>query len=233
MPAARAGPSRTAINDGDRQLRRSATRFGDEVRELRLRFGVTQAQVARTIGVTRSVICRLEQGDPNVSSRIRARVAATLGADFRLAVYPAGSPLIHDAAHARLVEAILRRTHPSWRPTVEAPVPGAGRRSSDIRLARGQDIVLIEVETRVQAFEAIVRELADKRSAVQGVTPGAIRVHVVLALPPTRHHQALVRDHPRSVGATFPIASTELARALADANAAWPGDGIVWQPRPG
>ena len=229
MAAHRNGLSRRALNDGDRQLRRTAMRFGEELRELRLRYGVTQAETARAIGVTRSVICRLEQGDPSVSSRIRSRVAATLGADFRLAMYPAGSPLIHDAAHARLVEAILGRAHPAWRPTVEAPVPGAGRRSTDIRFARGNDVVLIEVETRIRAFEAIVRELSDKRSAVQAATGRSVRVQVVLALPPTRHHRALVRDHPKSVAAAFPMSSPELGRALADATAAWPGDGILWQ----
>ena len=224
------GPSRRAINDGDRQLRRTASRLGEEVRELRLRYGVTQAQTARAVGVTRSVICRLEQGDPNVSNRILARVAATLGADFRIAIYPAGSPVIHDAAHARIVEAILRRSHPAWRPTVEASVPGPGRRSTDIRFQRGDDVVLVEVETRVRAFEAIVRELADKRAAVTAATSSGVRVHVVLALPPTRHHRALIREHPRSVATAFPIHSADLGRALADARAAWPGDGILWLP---
>ena len=94
---------------------------------------MSQSAVAQTIDVSRSVICRIEQGDPNVSSRIRARVAAALGAEFRIAVYPSNAPLIHDAAHARMVEAVLRRCHPTWRATVEAPVPGPGRRSTDIR----------------------------------------------------------------------------------------------------
>ena len=104
----RTSTSRTAIHEGDRRLRRAATRFGEEFRLIRLRTGVSQAAVARAIGVDRATICRMEAGLPAVSDRTRARAAAVLGADFRLAVYPDAAPLIHDAAHARLVEAFTR-----------------------------------------------------------------------------------------------------------------------------
>lgn len=227
MPIASTGLSRLAIHDGDRQLRRTCIRFGEEIREIRLRAGVSQAALARAIGVARSVICHMEQGDPNVSSRIRSRAVAALGADFRIAVFPGGAPLIHDAAHARIVEAILRRCHPSWHPTVEAPVPGVGRRSTDIRLDRGPDVVLMEVETHVRAFETVIREGSEKRSAV-ATAVGARRIHVILVLPPTRHHRALVSAHPSIVAAAFPAGDAELAAALTDPDREWPGDGILW-----
>ena len=221
--------SRLAIQDGDRQLRRTCIRFGDEIREIRLRTGVSQAALARAIGVARSVICRMEQGDPNVAARIRSRAVAALGADFRMAVFPAGAPLIHDAAHARIVESVLRLCHPSWQRTVEAPVPGPGRRSTDIRLDRGNDTVLMEVETHVRALEAIIREGSDKRTAVEGVHGGR-RIHVVLVLPRTRHHRALVSAHPSIVAAAFPNGAGDLEMALASATVDWPGDGILWVP---
>jgi transcriptional regulator with XRE-family HTH domain len=229
MPSVTTGISRLAIHDGDRQLRRTCIRFGEEVREIRLRAGLSQAALARAIGVARSVICQMEQGDPNVSARIRARAVAALGADFRIAVFPSGAPLIHDAAHARIVEAILRRCHPSWHPTLEAPVPGPGRRSTDIRLVRGDDVVLMEVETHVRALEAIIREGSDKRSAQASVADGR-RIHVVLVLPPTRHHRALVSAHPSIIAAAYPAADPELAGALALPDREWPGDGILWAP---
>ena len=222
-----AGVSRKAIHEGDRQLRRTSAKFGEEFREIRIRAGVSQAAVARGIGVVRSVICRLEQGDPDVAPRIRARAAALLGADFRLAVYPGAAPLLYDAAHARIVEAVLALRHPRWRATVEAPVPGTGRRSTDIRLDHEDDTVLMEVESHVRAFEAIIREGAEKRVAVLAAEPGR-RVYVVLVLPPTRHHRALASTHPEIVRAAFPAASTEIAQALATPSAAWPGDGILW-----
>jgi len=220
--------SRLAINDGDRQLRRTCIRFGEEIREIRLRAGISQAALARAIGVARSVICRMEQGDPNVSARIRSRAVAALGADFRIAVFPSGAPLIHDAAHARIVESVLRQCHPSWRRTIEAPVPGPSRRSTDIRLDRGEDVVLMEVETHVRALEAIIREGSEKRSAFAGADDRRQWIHVVLVLPPTRHHRSLVRAHPAIVAAAFPASHADLERALTAPDQAWPGDGILW-----
>jgi transcriptional regulator with XRE-family HTH domain len=220
--------SRTAINDGDRQLRRTATRFGEEFRLIRLRTGVSQSAVARAIGVDRAAICRLEAGDATVSDRIRARAATVLGGDFRLGLYPAATPLIHDAAHARLVEGLLRLRHSSWRTRVEAPVPGPGRRSTDLRLDRGDETVLFEVETHVHALEAIIREGEDKRVAVVADAGPDRRVHVVLVLPPTRHHRALVDVHPEIIGAAFPASSADIRRTLATVGTPWPGDGILW-----
>ena len=220
--------SRRAIHEGDRQLRRTCIRAGEEFREIRLRAGVSQAAVARAVGVARSVICRLEQGDLDVSPRIRARAAAVLGADFRFAVYPDGAPLIHDAAHAKLVETLLELRHPRWRATIESPVPGPGRRSSDVRLDRETDLVLVEVESRVRALEAIIREGAEKRAAVATTVDPARRIHVLLVLPPTRHHQALVAAHPRIVATAYPATSDAIRFALADSGAPWPGDRILW-----
>lgn len=216
---------RTAIHEGDRQLRRTATRFGEESRLIRLRTGVSQAAVARAIGVDRATICRMEAGDPTVADRIRARAAAVLGADFRLGLYPDAAPLIHDAAHARLVEALLRLRHPSWRAKVEAPVPGTGRRSTDLRLDRGDATILFEVETHVHALEAIIREGEDKRSAVAAV---GRRVHVILVLPPTRHHRTLVAAHPGTIKSAFPASTADIRRALTSADMPWPGDGLLW-----
>ena len=220
--------SRIAIHDGDRQLRRTATRFGEEFRLIRLRTGVSQAAVARAIGVDRAAICRLEAGDATVSDRIRARAATVLGGDFRLGLYPAATPLIHDAAHARLVEGLLRLRHSSWRARVEAPVPGPGRRSTYLRLDRGDETVLFEVETHVYALETIIREGEDKRVAVAADTAAGRRVHVILVLPPTRHHRSLVTAHPEMIGAAFPASSADIRRSLATVGTPWPGDGILW-----
>lgn len=230
----RAATSRTAINEGDRQLRRAAIRFGEEFRLMRFRTGVSQAAVARAIGVDRATICRLEAGRPTVADRTRARAAAVLGADFRLGIYPDATPLTHDGAHARLVEALLRLRHPNWHARVEAPVPGPGRRSTDLRLDRGGETVLFEVETHVHALEAIIRECEEKRSAVAvDAGPAADgeprpRLHVVLVLPPTRHHRSLVAEHPGTIKAAFPASTADIRRALTSADSPWPGDGILW-----
>ena len=220
-----------AIAEGDRQLERDARRWGEEFRELRLRARATQAAVGRAIGVSRSVICRLEAGDPTVSPYIRARAAIVVGGDSRMSLYGGATPLLYDAAHARIVERVLAVRHRRWRPTLEAPVPGPGRRSSDIRLVDSPDVVLMEVESHLRRFEACLREWQGKRSAVvaaleaEGSTG---RVHSVLVLPPTLHHRALVRELTHSIEAAFPVGSETLLEALRSDHAPWPGDGILW-----
>jgi hypothetical protein len=147
--------------------------------------------------------------------------------------YPEAAPLIHDAAHARIVETVLERSHPGWRVTLESPVSGPGRRSSDIRLDHGSDTVLIEVETRVRSLEAIIRECAEERAAVAVTIGSDRRIHTMLVLPPTRHHRSLVAAHPRILATAFPASSDGVGVALADPVAPWPGDGILWlAPKP-
>jgi transcriptional regulator with XRE-family HTH domain len=220
---------RSALYEGDRQLRRTCFGFGEELRSIRMRAGVSQAAVARAIGVSRSVICEIEAGDTSPSLVVRSRVAAVLGADIRLAIYGGDSPQIRDAAQARLVEALLRIPNPAWPATLEAAVPGPGRRSVDVRFDRGLDVVLVEVESRLRAIEEIVRELHAKRTAVAAASPSK-RVHVVLALSASRHHRAIVRALPRTIRAAFPVASSRLVDALERGDVPWPGDGILWLP---
>jgi hypothetical protein len=95
-------------------------------------------------------------------------------------------------------------------------------------LDRPDEIVLIEVETRIRALEAIIRECAEKRASLAESVRSDRTIHVVLVLPPTRHHRALLRAHPAIVAAAFPSDSGSLARALAEPGLRWPGDGILW-----
>ena len=161
MPATDNRMSRKVTFEGDRALRRTVRRFGEDFRALRVRNGVNQAAVASSIGVARSVICRLEAGDEDVGPRIRARACAALGATYKMALYADAEPMIRDAAHARLIETLLRLCHPGWRATVEATVPdtypGSARRSTDVRLDGARQIVLFEIETRVERWEELAR----------------------------------------------------------------------------
>jgi len=230
--------NRTAIAEAERALQRQSIRSAEELRALRLRAGLSQAAVARNIGVARSLVSRLERGDPGIALRTRFQIATVLGADLRFAAFAGSSPVIRGSVQAKIVEQLLAKTGGSWGPTIEAPVPGPGRRSVDLRLDGPTDIVLIEVETRIGSLEEIIRELHSKRQALAeepapetDAAPGRRPVHVVLALPSTRHHRSIAAAHPRTISTVFPIPSTALARALSDGTSRWPGDGILWLPR--
>jgi len=222
--------NRTAIREGDRQARRQAARLGDELTELRLRAGLTQSAVGRALDVDRTVISRLERGDPRVGLPIRFRAAALLGADLRLSAYARSGPLIRDTAQARIVESILAGIDQRWRRTVEASLPGQDRRSVDLRLDGPAGVVLCEVESRVGSLEEIIRELHSKRDAFRAAAGAAVGlpIHAVLILPKTRHHLEIVRHHPATIEAVFPMPSDAVGAALADVDVPWNGDGILW-----
>jgi DNA-binding XRE family transcriptional regulator len=212
-----------------RIARAECRRLGEELCAARARLGLTQADVGRAVGVSRSTVSALEGGDPGVSLQIRFRVGLLLGLRLRLPAYADQTPLLHDAAHARIVERLVRMANQRWRITLESPVPGPGTRSSDLRLEAGPDVVLFEVESHVLRWEEIVRETQSKRETVRAALPSR-RVHSVLVLPPTRHHRDLVAALRSSVRSVFPHPSSTLEACLAGADGAWPGDGLLWVP---
>jgi len=218
---------RNLEREANRLARLDANRIARELRELRLGLGVPQAAVARVVGVSRSAISDLELGDPTVGLEIKRRTAIALGADLRISIYPGSQPMLHDAAHARIGERILRRKAQIWRADLEARVPGPFRASTDVRLSRPGLIVLIEVETHIRDWETTIRRIFEKRDRVRDAVPAGARVVAVLCLPPTRHHRRLVSDLAQSVQASFP-ASPDLARRALEDGSEWPDDGILW-----
>jgi transcriptional regulator with XRE-family HTH domain len=224
----RARLQRSITLQGDRELRRTAFRFAEDFRELRLRVGVSQRAIAIAIGVDRSVITRLERGDPSVSPAVRARACAALGADFRMQLYHERAALIYDAGHARLVDRLVSMVGRGWRTELELALPG--RRSVDACHFSPSTIVVAEVETRVRRLEQIQRELKSKQDSAIAQFGLERPIHVVLALPPTHHHRALIREHPALIRTAFPARSAQIRAALADAALPFPGDGILWVP---
>jgi transcriptional regulator with XRE-family HTH domain len=219
---------RSAIQRGDRELRRTAFRFAEDFRELRLRAGVSQGAIATAIGVDRSVITRLERADPSICPTIRARACAVLGADFRMQLYRERGALIYDAAHARIVERLVGMVGIGWRVELEQSLPH--RRSIDVCLFSRRCIVLNEVETRVRRREEIQRELHAKRDAATDRFGSDRPIHVLLVMPPTHRHRAIVREHAAQLAASFRARLSAIRSALADAALPFPGDGILWVP---
>jgi transcriptional regulator with XRE-family HTH domain len=219
---------RLVRHEADHLLRLEARAQGETFREQRLRLEITQADVARAVGTSRSVVSAIEHGDPSVSPKTRFRVAEVLGLRLRLPAYPDGTPRLYDRNHSLIIEHLLALCHPRWQVTVEASVPGPGHRSTDVRLECGIDIVLSEIETRLRRWEQIVRESHEKVHAVAEEVGPDRRVHALLVLPPTRHNRELIRSLAGSVAAAFPADEQAIRRALTGAEEPWPGDGLLW-----
>ncbi len=228
-PTSRTATSRTAIRDGDRQLRRTAVRFGEE-------FRPHQASNRREPGSGRASDRGRPSGDLPPGGRRRERV----GADSRSSGHRAGRrlPARHlprsRAAHPRC----RARRGSSRRCSGSATQAGGrGSRRPSRGRAAGRPISAWIAATRPSCSRwkptstrsrSIIREGEDKRAAVVAEAGSGRRIHVVLVLPTTRHHRALVDAHPEIIGSAFPAASSDIRRALATAGVPWPGDGILW-----
>jgi transcriptional regulator with XRE-family HTH domain len=213
--------------EADHLLRTEARNQGEAFREQRLRLGLAQADIARAIGTSRTVVSSVERGDPGVGLRTRFRIAEVLGFRLRLPAYPDGTPRLYDQSHSAIIEHLLAIRHRRWQATVEAPVPGPGHRSTDVRLESGVDIVLSEIEGVLRRCEELLRELHDKARAVAEAHPDR-RVHTLLVLPPTRHNREIMRGLASSMAAAFPADEASIRRALTSDLEPWPGNGILW-----
>jgi transcriptional regulator with XRE-family HTH domain len=165
-----------------------------ETRDARVAHGLSQAAVARAIGVSRSRYSRIERGlAPALAIATAAEMLAVVGLDLSLRAYPAGPPL-RDAAHGALLERARVHLHRSLRFATEVPLPAAGdRRAWDAVIsggdAQGPWRIGVEAETRPNDGQALERRVALKER------DGDVDC-VVLLLADTRHNRAFVRALP-------------------------------------
>jgi transcriptional regulator with XRE-family HTH domain len=133
------------------------SRVGAEFLVARQAAGLSQRQLGRTLGVSHSMIGRIERGAArSVSIELVATIAAVLGLEMSVGLHPAGPP-VRDRAHLALIERLRVRVSRGLRWRTEVPVPVAGDlRSADLVIDGASFGILVEAETRlvdVQAFE--------------------------------------------------------------------------------
>jgi transcriptional regulator with XRE-family HTH domain len=183
-----------------------------DARESRLRHGLSQDDVARAIGLSRSHYCRLERGlVGGVSLLTAAQMLAVVGLELSARAYPGGEP-IRDAAHAALLGRLRERVHGSLKWMAEVPLPGVADRRAWDALITGNDStgmfrVGVEAETRPRDLQALERRLALKER------DGGVET-VLLLLANTRHNRAFARKY-QSLAARFPVASGRTLELLA------------------
>src|SRR3954452_17126835 len=94
--------------DAERANREQAVRFGHDVRDARLRRRLTQQQLGATVGLSQSVISRVERGlGSALTLDALQRIAISLGISLRLTL--ARDPLTEttDAGHLAVQELVL------------------------------------------------------------------------------------------------------------------------------
>jgi transcriptional regulator with XRE-family HTH domain len=182
-------------------------RLGREARELRLRAGLSQSELARVLGCTRQWIGRFELGRLRVVDLRRVtRLFMFLGHKVVVTTYPTGEPL-RDAGQVRVLERFNARLSPTWRRFSEAVMPNAGDLRAWDELLRGPVTIGVEAETRPNDLQAVQRSITAKQRD-SGVD------RVVLLVADTRANRRVLQDHVGLLRQAFPLDTRTCLAAL-------------------
>jgi transcriptional regulator with XRE-family HTH domain len=196
-------------------------------------MGATQRQVAAIAGVDHSHYARIEAGIANASIESLVAIAAALGADVAVRLYPGTGPRLTDRHQARIVEALIRGLHTVWQPHVEVAVSRPARGVIDVVLERPQPNVLVatEVHSAIHRLEQQIRWSADKATSLPSsdlVGPGPPPiVSRLLVLRSTVATRSLARQFEATLRASYPARCADVIASLWY-GADWPGPGLIW-----
>jgi transcriptional regulator with XRE-family HTH domain len=197
-----------AIDRGRRRGRYLRIELGRELHESRLSAGLSQAAVARAVGIHPATVGKIERAlFVGVSVERLAELFAVVGHEFGARAYPAGAPL-RDAAHLALMERVRRRASDGWHWRYEVPVGLAGdSRAWDAVLERPGLRLALEAETRLRDVQALLRRI-DLKLRDSGLS------RALLVLSDTRTNRAAVAAAGPALAALFPVLPTAAWAAL-------------------
>src|SRR3954463_10511297 len=131
-----------------------SVRFGRGIRALRIRRGWRQEDLASSVGISQSIVSRVERGfGDRLTGRTLERIGSALGARVVLRLDWNGESLdrLLDAAHACLVEDVVGALdHARWEGVPEATFAVRGERGSvDVLAWHAQTATLLIVEVKL------------------------------------------------------------------------------------
>jgi len=218
-------------------VRQRASRLavGRELQRARLEAGLSLRRVGREAGVDPSHIRRVELGLSALSQDALVAVAAVVGHDASVRLYPSSGPRVRDHVQVRMLEALLGALHPRWRAHLEVPVYRPVHGVIDVVLddADARLVISGEAHSTLHVVDAQLRWAAQKTDALPSADgwpwgidrdPGRSRL---LLLRDTAANRALVGTAATVFRAAYPASSAEAHQALTG-TAPWPGSAIVW-----
>jgi transcriptional regulator with XRE-family HTH domain len=201
-------PTRERRVDRGAELgRRLLREVGAELRTERRRLALSAARVAATVGCSTSMLTRVERAlVPGVSLVLLAEIAAVLGLDLSLKLFP-GAPGLRDVPQLSLVGPFRALLHSTLRWSTEVPFPTLGdRRAWDGMVSGPGWRYGVEFESAPSDAQAITRRIQIKQR--DGGVDG-----VLVVVPDTHRAREFVRVLAATAGATFPVPSRDaLAR---------------------
>lgn len=215
---------------------------GNEIRTLREDGGVSQSRLAAAAGISQSFLSTIEAGTALPSVEILSRLAAGLGADLQVRLYPNTGLPIRDRIQSAMIEALLRELHPRWAATLEVPVrrPARGVIDLVLRDRGGTTMIAVEAQSELRRVEQQLRWAAEKseslpsadlwHAAVSSLEPEPTPVTIsrLLLLRSTRTTRTLARELRSTFESAFPGDAASARHALVSGDIAWPGPALIW-----
>lgn len=222
----------------ERAARRTAERVrasaATDISRLRDDAGLSRAELSRGSGVDSSFLARIEGGTASPSFETYALLAAALGADLSVRLYPNTGPTIRDQHQARILEALLALVHPRWRAYPEIAVRRPSRGWIDVALhdPRSRIILATEIQSELRRLEQLIRWSGEKAASLPswegwphlGEAPA---VSQLLIVRDTRATRSIAREFRRTLQAAFPAHPEDALTALSGV-APWPGPSLLW-----
>ena len=191
-----------------RAVRRALIAVGEELRDARIRAGMTQRQLGDAVGISHAAVSRIERGEATwVSYETLVLMGSVLGLDIPIRAYPSGEPVREAAQIALLARLrVLLPPNPRWRTEVPLGIPGDRRAWDAVIEGRGWRVP-IEAETRLRDVQAVLRRVALKRRDDQCEV-------VILLVADTRHNRHVLRLAAADLASEFPVKSAKALAAL-------------------
>jgi transcriptional regulator with XRE-family HTH domain len=205
---------------GRRRGRELADHVMSQLRDARVSAGLSQAQIARSLGWSQQNYSKFElRRLDDVSIIDIAAASALLGLEPALSLHRAG-PALRDKGHEALIGRLLRLLAPAWHVAREVPFPNPGDPRWWDLLLRLPDFRLgVEAETRIRDMQAQIRRM--KERAMEGGADA-----LLLILSDSAHNRRLVDDLRQGLGEAFGARPADLLQALR-AGERLPGSGVV------
>lgn len=220
----RTAPQRTAA----RRVRMMRGQLANDVRRYREDAGLSLSALADVAGISKSHLHAIEAGSKEARFEPLARVAAALGLDLSVRLYPGTGPLIRDHLQAAMAEALLGIIHERWRPSLEVWVRRPVRGVIDLVLDAqdsAEPRIATEAHSELRRLEQQVRWSGAKANALAEASQR--RTSRLLLLRNSRHVRAVVAAHAEVIRAAYPARAADAFASLTGERA-WPGDAILW-----
>ncbi len=203
-------------------------------RDGRLALGLTQAAVAARVGVARSYIAGIEQGQANPSLDVIVRLARALGLELDLTLRApviVGDRRQRDAVHARCSGYVDRRLRGAgWRTAREvAIVDGRWRGWIDLLAfdPRTGTLLVIEIKTVIDDLGALERQVGWYERVARHVAPNRgwrpRRIVTWLLVLASEQNELALTQNRDVFDRAFGVDIAAAQALLDDPASAWPG----------